>query len=87
MPNGDPRDGFFYPTLTLMIDSYILSQGKISDILIRCAKIKVSFTEESDQCSTNARFTYLIMDFVRVDECRICFRYIMLTRLDQTYVT
>ena len=23
MPNGDPRDGFFYPTLTLMIDSYI----------------------------------------------------------------
>ena len=24
MPNGDPLDGFFYPTLTLMIDSYIL---------------------------------------------------------------
>ena len=23
MPNGDPWDGFFYPTLTLMIDSYI----------------------------------------------------------------
>ena len=22
MPNGDPRDGFFYPTLTLMINSY-----------------------------------------------------------------
>ena len=22
MPNGDPRDGFFSPTLTLMIDSY-----------------------------------------------------------------
>ena len=22
MPNGDPRDRFFYPTLTLMIDSY-----------------------------------------------------------------
>ena len=22
MPNGDPRDGFFYLTLTLMIDSY-----------------------------------------------------------------
>ena len=21
LPNGDPRDGFFYPTLTLMIDS------------------------------------------------------------------
>ena len=25
MPNGDPRDGFFDPTLTLMMDSYILS--------------------------------------------------------------
>ena len=24
MPNGDPRDGFFYPTLSLMIDSYNL---------------------------------------------------------------
>ena len=23
MPNGDPRDEFFYPTLTLMIDTYI----------------------------------------------------------------
>ena len=23
MPNGDPRDGFFYPTL--MIDSYIIT--------------------------------------------------------------
>ena len=23
MPIGDPRDGLFYPTLTLMIDSYI----------------------------------------------------------------
>ena len=22
MPNGDPREGFSYPTLTLMIDSY-----------------------------------------------------------------
>ena len=22
MPNGDPRDGFSYPTLTLLIDSY-----------------------------------------------------------------
>ena len=26
MPNCDPRDGFFYPTLTLRIDSYILLQ-------------------------------------------------------------
>ena len=25
MPNGNPPDRFFYPPLTLMIDSYILS--------------------------------------------------------------
>ena len=24
MPIGDPQDGFFYPTLTLIVDSYIL---------------------------------------------------------------
>ena len=23
MPLGDPQDGFFFPTLTLMIDSYM----------------------------------------------------------------
>ena len=27
MPNGDSLDGFFYPTLTLVIDSY--SMGRI----------------------------------------------------------
>ena len=26
MPNGDPQDGFFYPTLTVMIDSYNMTQ-------------------------------------------------------------
>ena len=24
MPNGDPRDEYFYPTLTLMLDSYTI---------------------------------------------------------------
>ena len=38
MPIGDPWDGFFYPTLILMSGSYILTQDKISDILIRCAR-------------------------------------------------
>ena len=27
MQISDPRDGFFYPTLTLMIDTYILFPG------------------------------------------------------------
>ena len=35
MPNSDPRDGFFYPTLTLMIGSYsILNQGVKQDSAI-----------------------------------------------------
>ena len=29
MPNGDPWEGFVYPTLTLIIDSYILSKNVI----------------------------------------------------------
>ena len=29
MPNGDHRDGFFYRTLTLMIDSYMLQVNRI----------------------------------------------------------
>ena len=28
MPNGDPRDKFFYITLTLIIDSYSIKIGK-----------------------------------------------------------
>ena len=28
MPNGDPRNGFSYLTLTLMIDSYFVEQLK-----------------------------------------------------------
>ena len=31
MPNCDPRDGFFYPTLTLMIDSYNMEVEEGSD--------------------------------------------------------
>ena len=27
MPNGDPRDGYVYPTPTLIMDSYITSYG------------------------------------------------------------
>ena len=48
MPNGDPRDRFFYPTLTLMIDSYnhmkiISDMGNLvlaSKILNRKAEIQ-----------------------------------------------
>ena len=29
MPNGDPRYGFFYPSLTLMMDSYNIIGTKI----------------------------------------------------------
>ena len=29
MPIGDPRDGFFYPTITLMVDSYNTLRGNV----------------------------------------------------------
>ena len=32
MPNGDPRDRFFYPTLILMIDFYILIQYAMENV-------------------------------------------------------
>ena len=34
MPISDPRDRFFYPTLTLMMDSYILQPLSTNDIII-----------------------------------------------------
>ena len=37
MPNGDPRDRFFYPTLTLMIDPF-----NIGRIRVNALKIMVS---------------------------------------------
>ena len=33
MPNGDPQDGFFYPPLTLLMDSYrILLQASFNPL-------------------------------------------------------
>ena len=40
MPNGDPRDRFFYPTLTLMIDSYTPSL-----VLVQPRKTRLYITE------------------------------------------
>ena len=34
MPNCDPRDGFFYPTLTLMIDSYTVYHTPLHIIMV-----------------------------------------------------
>ena len=39
MPIGDPRDGFFYPTLTLMMDTYNIKWVKTAETLIWCAII------------------------------------------------
>ena len=37
MPNGDPRDGFFYPTLTLMMDSYYTSPAsRAAEFVFAC---------------------------------------------------
>ena len=41
MPNGDPWDEFFYPTLRLMINSYNLSYFT-SDLDCACGKLHVN---------------------------------------------
>ena len=43
MPIGDPRDRFFYPTLTLMIDSYVYSS-------VSCPKKNVTEATFDLQC-------------------------------------
>ena len=44
MPIGDPPDGFFYPTLILMMDSYnrtatFSEEIRLTDKTLRCTKI------------------------------------------------
>ena len=50
MPNADPRDRFFYPILTLMIDSYIIpGQDQITDLLenLKNAEDKFAAAEQT----------------------------------------
>ena len=35
VPNRDPKDGYFYPTQTLMIDSYNIHAPIITFLLVR----------------------------------------------------
>ena len=44
MPNGDPRDGFSYPTLTLMMDVYILVKFVFALAFLLCCR------DNSSQC-------------------------------------
>ena len=63
MPNGDPRDGFFYPILTLMIDSYyhlVDDAPPIGGRLMR--ELLVSDEKVGGSCKEwqgEARYTYL----------------------------
>ena len=41
IPSGDPRDGFFYPSLTLKIHSYILMD---IDTYVNCLFFQSTFT-------------------------------------------
>ena len=64
-----PKDGFFYPTLTrimysfsclpLFLDSMgkirFLSQGKISDILIPCARTQQTHHHEEETTQNNKK--------------------------------
>ena len=72
MPKGDPRDKFFYPTLILMIDSYIL---KISTIEQNIAfKAVERFDQNQWQLSWHQIFDFAggnheLMTFVAVIFC------------------
>ena len=56
MLNGDPRDRFFYPSLTLMIDSYIIDGD--CTIILSAAEglflVEIPFTSMSVWASTLA---------------------------------
>ena len=49
-PNSDPRDGFFYPTLTLMIDSYNLSVNHLKKLHSASARSKMSSNSYTMGC-------------------------------------
>ena len=56
MLNGDPRDRFFYPTLTLMIDSYTINGDcpVIMSAAERLFLVEIPFTLISVLASTLA---------------------------------
>ena len=51
MPNSDPQDGIFYPTLTLMIDSYSIHIDRANGEV---------FSVKLKEMDSNGRFTTLI---------------------------
>ena len=50
MPNGDPRHGFFYPTRTLMIDSYLI------DFWMKTMGIGINLHLLKDSAATSVSF-------------------------------
>ena len=67
MPIGDPRDGFFYPTLTLMIDSYIIGAllNFIWGLLFEKTYLIVIKDETDLKSKLNASTLILIGSYVR----------------------
>ena len=64
MPNGDPKGGFFYPTLTLMMDSYnllyIVSNISCTDGK-PCSNHSIPFTSVSTSMHFKRYFVPYIM--------------------------
>ena len=68
MPIDDPRDGFFYPTLTLIINSYFLAQDKIKvqcDLSGMRENLTLSQTMRIHSCTTVKIFGVLALDTFR----------------------
>ena len=70
MPNDDPQDGFFYPNLTHMMDSYNLINVILprlscySDLIVLCRISAYSL----------ARLTNAVFNGEQEIECIICVR-------------
>ena len=69
MPNGDPRGGFFYPTVTLMMDSYSLCSAvvvigtfriKVFPLFISQSNLMWYQMEQVSGCYSNNIFNSLV---------------------------
>ena len=61
MPMGDPRDGFFYPTLTLTMDSYISSYSilVLYVFVLCCYSVVQAFDEQINFYDVLNRGSYM----------------------------
>ena len=53
MPIGDPWDGFFYPTLTRMMDSYNFIKGQKYNVILRFLPMETDLDRKFENLFSN----------------------------------